>query len=475
VKKVVPSGQLEQVAGDKSPPRKLFIDCTQVYRSNLNTGIQRAVRNILRHASSVGAKHGMDVILLALEDNHFVMLEYDQLAMGSRSGKFLSRNEARAAYIRVLQSVAIRIGYQPVSRFLQAPITRFGFTRLLFYPYLLGKELANLMRRLTKVLTRAARPLDLPAHGNVLLLLDSSWNYPIWGPALRFKAAGGIVIGVVYDIIPITHPHFFEDALVLSFRTWWEQHFQTSDALIAISQFVKNEIHQYAGVQHESHRFLRDAAVGYFYLGSEICSVSLRHRDSKRILKMFAPPRPTFLMVGSIEPRKNHGYVLDAFEQLWAAGNAVRLVIVGHQAWGTGELLLRIQSHQRFGSDLFLLRDVTDDELELCYQKSHALIMSSMIEGFGLPIVEAFQRGLPVLCSDIPVFREIAEGNAWFFGLDNPAQLANIIRQFVVRDNNAFAGRAKIPWPSWRQSTENLFESICEIVGRTDPANLQAQ
>src|SRR5262249_38088382 len=159
-------------------------------------------------------------------------------------------------------------------------------------------------------------------------------------------------------------------------------------------------------LQHESHRFLQDAAVGNFYLGSEICSVSVRHRDSKRILRMFAPPCPTFLMVGSIEPRKNHGYVMDAFNQLWAARNSVGLVIVGHQAWGTGELLLRIQGHRRLGSDLFLMRDVTDDELELCYQKSDALIMSSTIEGFGLPIVEAFQWGLPVLCSDIAVFRE---------------------------------------------------------------------
>src|SRR5262249_19604000 len=114
-------------------------------------------------------------------------------------------------------------------------------------------------------------------------------------------------------------------------------------------------------------------------------------------------------------------------------------------------------------SDLFIFRDVTDHELELCYQRANALIMSSVVEGFGLPIVEAFQRGLPVLCSDIPVFREIADSDAWFFGLEDSAQLVRVIRQFIACAPEAFARSNKTLWPTWRQSTEILFRSICEI------------
>jgi alpha-1,2-rhamnosyltransferase len=322
----------------------------------------------------------------------------------------------------------------------------------------------SLARRLIgRIAATAQSRDDPPGDGNILLLLDSSWNYSLWEPTARFKAAGGMVLGLVYDLIPITHPHFFNDELAAAFRNWWERYLQVCDGLIAISGFVQSEIEKYALSNNQRKWATCDAALGSFHLGSELDLGSVQQMASARILKIFTLPYPSFLMVGSIEPRKNHAYVLDAFDQLWAAGNRVRLVIVGREAWKTQDVLLRIQSHRRFGSDLVLLRDVTDDELELCYQKADALIMSSKIEGFGLPIVEAFQRGLPVLCSDIPVFREIADGNAWFFGLESPAELAALISFFVERGRNRFGSRDKVRWPTWYQSTEALFQVISEI------------
>ena len=129
-------------------------------------------------------------------------------------------------------------------------------------------------------------------------------------------------------------------------------------------------------------------------------------------------------MVGSIEPRKSHEYVLNAFESLWAAEINVSLVFVGRNTWKSDALLERISSHQRLNQNLFLLRDATDVDLDFCYNHSSALIIASTVEGFGLPIVEAFQAGLPVIASDIPVFREIAKDNATYFLLDNTESLA---------------------------------------------------
>ena len=166
-------------------------------------------------------------------------------------------------------------------------------------------------------------------------------------------------------------------------------------------------------------------------------------------------------MVGSIEPRKNHAYVLDAFDLFWQQGGIASLVIVGRHGWKSDSLLERIAQHEQLGRQLFLLRDATDAELDHCYRNASALVIASIIEGFGLPIVEAFQRGLPVLCSDIPVFREIADGKATFFDLAHPDHLTGALEGFC-RDHASQDRRMRKPqkWLNWRESTEQLISAI---------------
>src|SRR5262249_40144708 len=119
------------------------------------------------------------------------------------------------------------------------------------------------------------------------------------------------------------------------------------------------------------------------------------------------PVRKTYLMVGTVEPRKNHAHVLSAFEQLWSAGADVNLAIVGKYSWNSTEFKERLRRHPCFGNRLFWFEDVRDGELEYCYRHAAALITASYAEGFNLPIVEALRAGCPVLASDIPVHREV--------------------------------------------------------------------
>jgi alpha-1,2-rhamnosyltransferase len=136
-------------------------------------------------------------------------------------------------------------------------------------------------------------------------------------------------------------------------------------------------------------------------------------------------------------------------------------VIVGRQSWMMPAFLERVARHPQRDRRLFVLRDASDAELDHCYRQASALVIASEIEGFGLPIVEAFQRGLPVLCSDIAVFREIADGRATFFNLSDPGHLANALSEFCRRVAPG-ARRQRDPqgWIGWRESTEQLFAAI---------------
>jgi alpha-1,2-rhamnosyltransferase len=153
--------------------------------------------------------------------------------------------------------------------------------------------------------------------------------------------------------------------------------------------------------------------------------------------------------------------VLDAFDAYWALGSDAALVIVGRQAWKTDAFLQRVASHKQLDRRLFLVRDATDGELDYAYRSASALVIASEIEGFGLPVVEAFQRGLPVLCSDIPVFREIAEGKATFFDLSQSCRLTETLVEFCRLHHVAQRGtRLPQKWLTWQESTDQLCAAI---------------
>jgi alpha-1,2-rhamnosyltransferase len=114
---------------------------------------------------------------------------------------------------------------------------------------------------------------------------------------------------------------------------------------------------------------------------------------------------------------------------------------------------------------LVLLRDVGDSELDYIYGHAAALVIPSLAEGFGLPVVEAFQRGLPVMCSDIPVFREVADGRASFFSLGSPQALADELARFdAANPPGQPLPRLPIPWPNWRESTEDCFAAMQRLL-----------
>jgi glycosyltransferase involved in cell wall biosynthesis len=115
-----------------------------------------------------------------------------------------------------------------------------------------------------------------------------------------------------------------------------------------------------------------------------------------------------FLTVGSIEPRKNLGVVMDAYEVLFerTAGNCPRWVVVFSNTWGSEPLLHRMREGKA-AKGILMKRNATVDELRRLYSNAIALVFPSLYEGFGLPLVEAMACGCPVIASDIPVCREV--------------------------------------------------------------------
>ena len=467
----------------------IFIECTHTYHSDLNTGIQRVVRNVLRNAESVGANLGYDVVPVLVENGTFLPVDVARLLVDKRRTPVTGAISAQSPSIpapfsagpvrflrppwRLLQrSLDATFPYPAARRFIWAPRSTFGLAGLLLAPWRLFRRLGDRIRRLARGGSEESPPLTLNHYeslrGSILLLLDSSWTTPLWTAVEQFKVRGGRVAGVIYDLVPVTHTHTTVPNLTTAFRAWLYQQFRLSDGFIAISRSVADQVREYIASPGNSADRIASAPIGHFHLGSELDFFESGDPVREAVRDIFRAPRHVFLMVGSIEPRKNHAYVLDAFDAFWASGNEGTLLLVGRQAWRTEPFLERVRNHAQTERQLFLLRDVSDSELDYAYRNASSLVIASEIEGFGLPIVEAFQRGLPVMCSDIPVFHEIADGRAAFFDLADSGSLLEALLEFCRRNDPAVRDvRHPQPWMNWQQSTGQLFEELLRVTGAT--------
>lgn len=297
--------------------------------------------------------------------------------------------------------------------------------------------------------------------GDVFLGLDLQHQVTRYqSPYLSgLRARGVAVYFVVYDLLPIQFPQFWPSALGTAHHDWL-QTLARFDGAICISRAVADEL--IAWRRANAPEPARPYRIGWFHLGADIDnsmpSMGLPP-DGEQVLAQLKS-RPTFLSVGTIEPRKSHHVTIDAFERLWAGGQDVNLVLVGKQGWLVDELVARLQNHPRKGTQLFWLSGVSDEYLARIYQSAACLVTASVGEGFGLPLIEAAQHSRPIIARDLPVFREVAGDCATYFS-GGPEALATAVNNWLIANR---AGRtpdvAGMTWLRWEQSAEQLKRVI---------------
>lgn len=314
-----------------------------------------------------------------------------------------------------------------------------------------------------------------PDYGDVLLGLDLAGGYVVpafqQGLYRKLMASGVLVYFVVYDLLPVLAPQFFS-AEACKGHEQWLRCICRSDGVICISKSVADEFSKW------SHAAINDLPdnfpVNFFHLGADIAASEPTKGmpdDAESTVNLLGL-RPSFLMVGTVEPRKGHAQTLDAFEQLWEQGFDANLVIAGSQGWKMEVLAERLRHHPELGKRLFWLEGASDEYLEKLYAASACLIAASEGEGFGLPLIEAAQHRLPIVARDLPVFHEVAGPHACYFSGNSPQALADALLNW---QKLSAAGQAPassgMPWLTWEQSVRQLLGVLARQQGwRQSPA-----
>jgi glycosyltransferase involved in cell wall biosynthesis len=256
------------------------------------------------------------------------------------------------------------------------------------------------------------------------------------------------------DAIPLTHPHITWPHSVQRHPDYMKL-LASFDRVWGISEAVKRDLvgfWQWQGVPVR-------AQVGAVELGSDFDG-SARATSAPPV-----PVRGSLVCVGIIEPRKNQMFLLDVAEALWRDGVDFDLHIVGRVNPHFGDpIMRRIKALAKSERRLRLHVAANDATLRGLYATASAVVFPTIAEGCGLPVIEALWRGVPCVCSDLPVLRENADHGGCVIAKTNDladwtGKLRGVIGDAALQQRLRAEAVAR-SLPTWKQTAEALLAGL---------------
>lgn len=287
---------------------------------------------------------------------------------------------------------------------------------------------------------------------------------------LRWKRSGVKVHIVVYDLLPLQHPEWFNPKTTRNFKRWIRWLAVYADSAVCISQTVKMELNTRINAIHGLPVGALPSSTIVLGANIEASAPSAGLPTKAEFLLARMRNTPAVLMVGTIEPRKGYDQAIAAFEQLWQLSTAApMLVVVGRPGWKTENLQQLLRTHPQTNKRLVWLEDVSDEFLAELYATCCGVLVASRAEGFGLPLIEAALHGKPVLARDIPVFKELRSEGLSFFDDDTTQGLATAITQWRQSGLHLEAASSEPHFPTWSLSATQLLNAL--DLTRAQPAS----
>jgi len=276
-------------------------------------------------------------------------------------------------------------------------------------------------------------------------------------PRLR----GVPVLATIMDAIPLAHPEWVDYRLKYLMNEAWRRSAHWADHVLTISEFSRKEIAYWFGFVEKK--------ISVIPLGVDARWFTLPdYQKVDQVRKQYALPERFFLAVGTLQPRKNLELLVKAHNLLPAkARQECPLLIVGRAGWGCEALVKRLES--RVQPDVRWLSYVPDENLHVMVASATALVFPSLYEGFGLPVLEAFAAGTPVIassatslpevCGDAALLVDPKNCQGWtdaMYGVFTDESLAQGLR---VR------GRARAKCFPWERTAAELVQLYERLVG----------
>ncbi len=437
--------------GAQAVPSRVWMDASYSIDSGKSSGIERVVRNLVRHLDRMRFTSVESCVPVIEVDQQFYHV--DELARRQFAPISSAQRELQSKLPRIYKSffrwLCDRTGSRTLQKWFLPDAGHLGMFKI---PHKLWQK------RVRRGLAGRSLPVEF-SPGDMLILPDAYWTHrDIWPAVKRAKESGAFIAFVVYDLIPITHSQFVGERGRVRFTDYFQQLARHADLIITISQTVCDQVRSYLPELMTGQDYCQD--IRAFTLGAEFYDTTGAVRP--QLEEIFGPNvrNNPYLTVSAFDPRKNHEYLLDAFSELWKTGAHEKLCLVGRVGARCERLIERIRQHPQWGTNLLTFHDLTDAELQYCYRHAKGVIFPSIVEGFGLPIVESLWHRQMTFASDTPIHREVGGDICRYFDLSNPISLVELL---IDWDKSCETTKphtiCELPL-TWTQSFDN-FRDIC--------------
>jgi glycosyltransferase involved in cell wall biosynthesis len=311
-----------------------------------------------------------------------------------------------------------------------------------------------------------ARVVDRRVPVAVLNLL---WHRAEWPPVEWLAGRADVVhaahpllipstrasrVVTVLDLFFLSHPERTSAEIRRDYAALAASHARRADAVIAVSQYTRRQVVEQLGVDADRVHVCSSGARTWAHLGQ-------------------APNVPAdgyVLFIGTLEPRKNLGVLLDAYERLAARGARVPpLRIAGGAGPGADAWLARIARPPLDGLVRYV-GYVADEAREALYAGARTLVLPSLDEGFGLPALEAMSAGIPVVASNAGAIPEVVGDAAVLFSPSDADALAHALSRLATDDawalDRGAAGLARARAFTWDAAARALRRAYDDAIAR---------
>jgi O-antigen biosynthesis alpha-1,3-mannosyltransferase len=262
---------------------------------------------------------------------------------------------------------------------------------------------------------------------------------------------------IVYDLSFLDVPQYSQEKNLAYLRRFCGPSIKRADVIITISEFTKKRIEHYFPDLNSK------IVVTPIPPAADISITSTGL--SPRLITSGVAAGKYILYLGTVEPRKNIQNLVLAYQQLEPAIQKKHpLVIAGGKGWKDGNIWSAINTARSKGANIVMTGYITDDEKSALYSNAACFVLPSHYEGFGMPLLEAMQYGIPTAASDIEVFHELADDATLYFDKDNPQDIAQKLLRLLSDKKLCHLlskkGQSRVESFSWQANAEAVYEAL---------------